>query len=152
MNISKTISDLVVVGSNIRWYTSIENALANTTPLELSTILVMGNTYYAMQTINGCSSTTPLAVKTYVNVNLGITDFDFNGLQFYPNPISDYFTIIYTERITTVELFNTIGQSLHIAHPNALKTTLNVNFLPSGVYYIEIKANNKKGLLKVIKK
>jgi hypothetical protein len=140
----------VAIGSNISWYTSIENALANTTPLELSTILVIGNTYYAMQTINGCSSTNPLAVNT--SVNLGITDFDFNGLQFYPNPISDYFTIIYTERITTVELFNTIGQSVYIAHPNALKTTLNVNFLPSGVYYIEIKANNKKGLLKVIKK
>ena len=152
MDVSKTISDLVAIGSNISWYTSIENALANTTPLELSTILVMGNTYYAMQTINGCSSTNPLAVKTYVNLNLGITDFDFKGLQFYPNPISDYFTIIYTERISTVQLFNTIGQSVFIANPNTFKTTLNVNFLPSGVYYVEVKANNNKGLLRVIKK
>ena len=146
------IKDLIVEGTDIRWYSSNENALTNTNPLEQLTIVTFGNTYYAMQTINGCSSTNPLAVKTYVNVNLGITDFDFKGLQFYPNPISDYFTIIYTERISTVELFNTIGQSVYIAHPNALKTTLNVNFLPSGVYYIEIKANNKKGLLKVIKK
>jgi hypothetical protein len=152
MNASKTISDLVAIGSNIRWYTSIENALANTTPLELSTILVMGNTYYAMQTINSCSSTNPLAVKTYVDVNLGITDFDFKGLQFYPNPISDYFTIIYTERINTLQLFNTIGQSVFIAHPNAFQTSLNINFLPPGVYYLEVKANNNKGLLKVIKK
>lgn len=144
------IKDLIVEGTDIRWYSSNENALTNTNPLEQLTIVTFGNTYYAMQTINGCSSTYPLAVKT--SVNLGITDFDFNGLQFYPNPISDYFTIIYTERITTVELFNTIGQSVYIAHPNALKTTLNVNFLPSGVYYIEIKANNKKGHLKVIKK
>ncbi len=144
------IKDLIVEGTDIRWYSSNENALTNTNPLEQLTIVTFGNTYYAMQTINGCSSTNPLAVNT--SVNLGITDFDFNGLQFYPNPISDYFTIIYTERITTVELFNTIGQSVYIAHPNALKTTLNVNFLPSGVYYIEIKANNKKGLLKVIKK
>lgn len=144
------IKDLIVEGTDIRWYSSNENALTNTNPLEQLTIVTFGNTYYAMQTINGCSSTNPLAVNT--SVNLGITDFDFNGLQFYPNPISDYFTIIYTERITTVELFNSIGQSVYIAHPNALKTTLNVNFLPSGVYYIEIKANNKKGLLKVIKK
>jgi hypothetical protein len=150
MDVPKTISDLVAIGSNISWYTSIENALANTTPLELSTILVMGNTYYAMQTINGCRSTYPLPVMT--SVNLRITDFDFKGLQFYPNPISDYFTIIYTERITTVELFNTIGQSVFIANPNTIKTTLNVDFLPSGVYYVEVKANNNKGLLRVIKK
>ena len=150
MDAPKTISNLVAIGSNISWYTSIENALANTTPLELSTILVMGNTYYAMQTINGCSSTYPLAVKTFVN--LGITDFDFKGLQFYPNPIADYFTIIYTERITSLQLFNTIGKSVFKVFPNALQTCLNINFLPSGIYYIEIKANNKKGLLKVIKK
>ena len=43
---------------------------------------------------------------------------------------SYYFTIIYTERISTVQLFNTIGQSVFIANPNTLKTTLNVNFLP----------------------
>jgi hypothetical protein len=152
MNASKTISDLVAIGSNIRWYTSIENALANTTPLELSTILVMGNTYYAMQTINGCSSTNPLAVKTYVDVNLGITDLDFKGLQFYPNPIADYFTVIYTETITSLQLFNTIGQSVFKVFPNAFQTSLNINFLPSGVYYVEVKANNNKGLLKVIKK
>ena len=105
-----------------------------------------------MQTINGCSSTNPLSVKTYVDVNLGITDFDFKGLQFYPNPISDYFTIIYTERITSLQLFNTIGQSVFKVFPNALQTSLNINFLPSGVYYVEVKANNNKGLLKVIKK
>ena len=150
MDVPKTISDLVAIGSNISWYTSIENALANTTPLELSTILVMGNTYYAMQTINGCRSTYPLPVMT--SVNLGITDFDFKGLQFYPNPISDYFTIIYTERITSLQLFNTIGQSVFKVFPNALQTSLNINFLPSGVYYVEVKANNNKGLLKVIKK
>ena len=150
LDVPKNISDLVAIGSNISWYTSIENALTNNNPLELSTILVMGNTYFAMQTINGCSSINPLAVNT--SVNLGITDFDFKGLQFYPNPISDYFTIIYTERISTVQLFNTIGQSVFIANPNTLKTTLNVNFLPSGVYYVEVKANNNKGLLRVIKK
>jgi hypothetical protein len=105
-----------------------------------------------MQTINSCSSTNPLAVKTYVDVNLGITDFDFKGLQFYPNPIADYFTIIYTERITSLQLFNTIGKSVFKVFPNALQTSLNINFLPSGVYYVEVKANNNKGLLKVIKK
>ncbi len=150
IDVPKTISDLVAIGSNISWYTSIENALANTTPLELSTILVMGNTYYAMQTIDGCSSTYPLAVKT--SVNLGITDFNFKGLQFYPNPIADYFTIIYTERITSLQLYNTIGKSVFKVFPNALQTSLNINFLPSGVYYVEVKANNNKGLLKVIKK
>ena len=149
-NILNSISDLLSIGSNLRWYASLENALADFSFLELNTPIVIGNTYYAMQTINGCSSTTPLVVKT--SVNLGITDIDFKKLQFYPNPVEDYFTLIYPEIISEIQLFNNTGQSVFIAHPKASNPTININYLPVGTYYMEVKSKNKKGIVKVIKK
>ncbi|WP_291115802.1 T9SS type A sorting domain-containing protein [Flavobacterium sp. UBA6135] len=53
-----TLADLVVVGTNVIWYDLATggNVLPN------STTLVDGATYYASQTVNGCESTSRLAV------------------------------------------------------------------------------------------
>jgi uncharacterized delta-60 repeat protein len=55
---SATVSSLVANGTNIQWFTS---ATGGTT-LSPSTALINGTTYYANQTVNGCQSSTRLAV------------------------------------------------------------------------------------------
>src|SRR5690606_13731845 len=57
-----TLADIMVIGSNVKWYAS----LIDTTPLEINTPLVNGVTYYATQTINGCESVERLAVTVQV--------------------------------------------------------------------------------------
>ncbi len=60
---SGTISNLLVTGSNIRWY----SAATGGTPLSNTTALVNGTTYYASQTIGGCESLTRLPVNVIIN-------------------------------------------------------------------------------------
>ncbi len=57
------VSDIVVTGSNIIWYT----ASSGGSVVAGSTALVSGTTYYASQTIGGCESPTRLAVTVTVN-------------------------------------------------------------------------------------
>jgi uncharacterized delta-60 repeat protein len=64
------VSDLIVLGSNIQWYSS-SNA---GTPLSFSTILVNGTTYYASQTTNNCESLSRLPVTVNINQNPTITN------------------------------------------------------------------------------
>jgi hypothetical protein len=143
------IKDLIVEGTDIRWYSSNENALTNTNPLEPLAVVTLGNTYYAMQSLNGCVSISPLAVT--VSTSLENADIDFKRLYFYPNPIKNYFKLIYFEVITSIQLINPMGQSVFITHPNALEATLNINHLPSGIYFMELRSKDKKGIIKVIK-
>jgi hypothetical protein len=49
-------------------------------------------------------------------------------------------------------LFDATGQSVFLAHPNALETTLNVNYLPAGMYFMELRTKDKKGVVKMIKR
>ena len=56
---SPKVSDIVVVGSNIIWYT----ASTGGTVVAGTTALASGTTYYASQTTNGCESTSRLAVN-----------------------------------------------------------------------------------------
>jgi gliding motility-associated-like protein len=55
-----TISDIQIIGQNIKWYDASGNVLAPTIAL------VNGQTYYASQTINGCESN-KIAIQITVN-------------------------------------------------------------------------------------
>ncbi|ACU08035.1 hypothetical protein FIC_01588 [Flavobacteriaceae bacterium 3519-10] len=54
------LSNLVVSGTDVKWYDSLGNSIPISTPL------IDGETYYATQTVSGCESTTKLAVKVSV--------------------------------------------------------------------------------------
>lgn len=65
-NINATISNLIVTGQNIKWYTS----LIDTNSLPTNTILQTNTNYYATQTVNGCESNKALINVTINSVSL----------------------------------------------------------------------------------
>ncbi|MEL1253784.1 T9SS type B sorting domain-containing protein [Flavobacterium sp. DGU38] len=60
-NENATISNLIVTGQNIKWYSS----LTETDNLSINTVLQNNTNYYACQTVNGCESN-----RTIVNVTI----------------------------------------------------------------------------------
>ena len=59
----KTIADLVVTGTSVKWYATATGG----SPLSSTATLTNGTTYYATQTINSCESTARLAVQVTIN-------------------------------------------------------------------------------------
>lgn len=55
---TKTLADLAVTGTNIKWY----DAASGGSTLTSTTTIVSGTTYYASQTVNGVESTSRLAI------------------------------------------------------------------------------------------
>ena len=66
-----TISNIILIEQNVKWYNGIGTLLPITTPL------VDGKTYYATQTLNGCESTQKIAVTVSIT-NGGIQAKDFS--------------------------------------------------------------------------
>ncbi|WP_347066135.1 GEVED domain-containing protein [Flavobacterium sp. WV_118_3] len=145
-----TIANLTATGTAVVWYATEADALANVNPLASTTQLVNGATYYAMQTVGGCRSTAPLAVTVTVTLRTG--SFDMPGLKYYPNPVVDVFTVTYTNDITSVEVFNLVGQRVISVRPNATTALVDMSVLPTGAYILQIKANGQSQSVKVIKK
>jgi hypothetical protein len=150
LNPGQTIADIVVSGNNIVWYSSSAEALSNSNPLEPTTVLVNGTTYYAMQTVNECSSSSPLAVL--VNINLSSNNFEMIGLEYYPNPVLNSLNILYTQNIDSVTVYNIIGQQIKFLEPNSLSTLIDMNTFPEGNYIFQIQSNGKHKVIKVSKK
>ena len=58
-----TVVNLIATGTAVQWYASVTGG----SPLTSTTTLVDGSTYYASQTLNGCESSTRLAVTVNFN-------------------------------------------------------------------------------------
>ncbi|KAB1156236.1 leucine-rich repeat domain-containing protein [Flavobacterium luteum] len=147
--IGKTIADIVIVGTNILWYASSSDAISGVNPLETTTQLINATTYYATQTLEGCSSMNSLAVT--ITVTLGIDSFDSSTYHYYPNPVQDNLNLSYGLKLTSIKIFNTIGQEVYFKNLNDFSFKIDMSNFKDGIYFVELKSNNTSNIIKVIK-
>jgi hypothetical protein len=143
-----TLGDIVVTGSNITWYASAADAASGTNPLA-STQLLANTTYYATQTINGCRSAASLAVTITTLAN---QDFDMTQFTYYPNPVIDLLNITYSQDMTSVKVFNMIGQQLMSKQVNSNTIQVDMSSYANGAYFIQVTTENAMKTVRVIKK
>ncbi|RZJ73438.1 MAG: hypothetical protein EOO45_10075, partial [Flavobacterium sp.] len=103
-----TIEDIVATGTGMIWYPTMADAMLGTNAIPAGTVVTSGTTYYATQTVGGCTSTEALAVT--VEVVLGVKGFDAASFSYYPNPVKNVLNISYSSDITSVAVFNLLGQ------------------------------------------
>lgn len=97
--------------------------------------------FYVYDTYN-CVST------LYITYDQTASIKEYKQTIVYPNPATNYFEIITTE-FTSYNLYNLNGQSLREGTIEIKELVFKEN-LESGVYFLELKNNNKKGIFKVI--
>jgi hypothetical protein len=143
-----TIGDIVVVGTNVVWYASSTDAATGQNPIPASQLLA-NTTYYATQTVSGCTSTTSLAVTITTLAN---QDFDMTQFSYYPNPVIDLLNVSYSQDMTNVKVFNLIGQQLLNKEVNATTTQIDMSGYANGAYFIQVSTENAMKTVRVIKK
>ncbi|WP_146819047.1 T9SS type A sorting domain-containing protein, partial [Flavobacterium noncentrifugens] len=145
-----TISDIVISPSTVVWYASEPNAISQTNPLDSTTTLANGTTYYAVNTTSqGCSSA-PFPVT--VSVALATNSFDDVPFSFYPNPTSNVVFIKYGRTINTISVNNVLGQEVAVKSINAKDGVVEFSNLPSGSYYVKVTSGGSVKTIKIIKR
>lgn len=145
---SETVGLLAVTGSNVIWYDAASggNVIPNTT------LLISGTTYFATQTIGGCESINRLAVTVTSGACLKNDNFSFNQIKIYPNPVTEMLTISNTEIISSVEIIDMLGRTLFHKDTNGLETQVDMSYLPTATYLIQVKVGDAIKTVKIIKK
>jgi hypothetical protein len=146
---NKTIADIVIAGTDIKWFNSEEDAISNTNPLDFGLVLEKGKTYYATQTLGNCSSSAVLAVT--INLTLGNDSFDSKSFTYYPNHVKDNLNLSHSSILTTVKVFNMLGQELISKKLNATSGIINMSSFADGYYLIEVNTEEASKIFKVIK-
>lgn len=131
----------------ISYYYSLED-IANENPMSDEMILEHGHTYYITQTINDCESV-PFAVT--VSLVLSTDGFTAVSLKYYPNPVKDMFTIIYSENITSVSVHNILGQQVLANEFHSHEAVIDMSQLQAGIYSLKVAAANAVTVIRIIK-
>ncbi|MEL1242899.1 T9SS type A sorting domain-containing protein [Flavobacterium sp. DGU11] len=145
-----TIEDIVVTATGtVKWYANEEDALAGTDALAAGTQVEDGTTYYGTQTIGECESA-PIAVT--VDVLLGKTDFNMSALVYHPNPVKDVLNISYSSEISSVIVYDLLGQKVIAKQPGTNEVKLDMSGLADATYIVNITVGNTVKTIKVVKR
>ena len=126
----KTVGDLVVNGTGIKWYAS----ATSTTELDATEVLVSG-TYYASQTLNDCESTSRTAIEVVINetpIPTGTNAINFCSSEF-----------------ATLEQINIVGENIQwYASPTSTQPLDNTTVVQSQIYYATQTINGCESVLR----
>lgn len=87
-----------------------------------------------------------------VDTVLGTNDFDTSSISTYPNPVTSELNIQSKELITSVSIFNTLGQEVLNLPVGSLNVAVDMSTLSPGVYLANIATERGSKTQKVIKK
>lgn len=111
--------------------------------------LASGASFTSTDTTNFCVGN--VREDTMVEINTLNTEL---SLSIFPNPVTGSELNVVTENneTSTYRIVNTLGQVLMNGELNDIKSTINVNRLPSGMYFIVVKNNTRNNTKQFIKK
>lgn len=69
----------------------------------------------------------------------------------YPNPVHSEFKIESQNQITSVKIYNSLGQSVKNVLPLVHSISIDVSNLSKGVYLVEINSENTKTIKQIVK-
>ncbi len=140
--LTPTILPANASNTNVSWSSS-NNAVATVSSSGLVTANTVGQTTITATTQDGNKTDTSIVT---VNTATGITSYDKNVLEVFPNPFSDYTTIQLNSSIINAELniYDVYGQKIRMVN-NITGDQLKIERgdLNSGIYFYELKQDDK---------
>lgn len=116
---------------------------------ESLTGLTPGSVYY-VQVWSGSTEQGTFSLKV-TDTSLGINNFESSNFAAYPNPVKDVLNIAYKAEISSVAVFNLLGQQVIAKTVNAQESQIDMSQLPNGAYLVKVMSGNQQKTIKVIK-
>jgi hypothetical protein len=82
---------------------------------------------------------------------LGVADLEAKGFSAYPNPVTNVLNLNAREAISSVSIYNVLGQEVYSAKVNALNTTVDTSSFTSGAYFVKVNVAGTEGIVKILK-
>ena len=139
-------------------FTDISGNLPTSGALKKNVFTNINNEVFCITNNNGGIDASKSGIFKLTNIN-GINDIDKKELAFnlYPNPSNSVINVelmaeLVTEqnRNTTINITNTLGQSVFSKTITENNTQLNISNFIKGIYFITLKSNNKISTQKLI--
>ncbi len=109
-----------------------------------------GDTYYIQAWNAGTGEEGTFDIEVTGTV-VSVADLQAVGFTYYPNPVKNSLMMKADETISSVSIFNMLGQEVKRMQPSALETSVDMSNLSSGTYFVKATVGSAVGTFKVIK-
>lgn len=115
--------------------------------------LTIGQTYYLRVYTWSSTGNQTSAFDVCIGTDpaLSSSAFNLSGFSAYPNPVKDVLNLEYTSNITSVRVFNLLGQQVLANAINATTANVDMSQLNSGAYIVNVEIDGALQTIKVIK-
>lgn len=86
-----------------------------------------------------------------LDVTLGTQQFDASKLSVFPNPVKNALNLSYNQNISSVEIYNLLGQQMTAEKVNANQKQIDMSNYASGTYLVKVFAGDMVKTIKVVK-
>lgn len=108
--------------------------------------LILGN-----DTLYVSSNTKLFIAKFADNSNTAVNEFIYSeGINIFPNPSSGKFTIQSTEKISSIEIINLLGEKIYSITVNSKQETVNLSSHPKGIYFVQVLSEGQSTVRKIV--
>jgi hypothetical protein len=84
------------------------------------------------------------------NPTLSVSENNFIGLNYYPNPVTNVLNIENNSLISNVDIISVTGQTIFKKDYNHNKISIDTKKLSNGIYFLEITSEDKIKVIKVL--
>ena len=137
--VNDPFSTSAITGTTTNTFASLSNLSPNTTY------------YFWVKSICGNTTTNWTSGGSFTTHVLAIESFTYDKIKVYPNPVKTILTISLDRNISTVSVYNLLGQELITKAVNSNETTIDIAHLTTGTYWIKVSSNNEVKTVKIIK-
>ncbi|WMI69188.1 T9SS type A sorting domain-containing protein [Mangrovimonas sp. YM274] len=113
--------------------------------------LVAGTTYLLDIHSNSNSEIATFEFYIYPDASLSTADVNFEGFRYYPNPVKNTLTFESPNMISSVAIYNVVGQKVLATADNDTMSTVNMGALPNGIYFAKVTIDGAEKTIKIIK-
>jgi len=97
------------------------------------------------------SSEGPFVLDVSGTATLNVNSFDASSFKAYPNPVTNVLNLSYSSEISSVEIFNMLGQKVMTKALNVANAQIDMSNLNAGTYMVKVTADGLTKSIKVVK-
>nr|WP_321236554.1 T9SS type A sorting domain-containing protein [uncultured Psychroserpens sp.] len=113
--------------------------------------LTAGNTYYFV--VDGYTTSEGTFDVALSDPTLSVESFENeNAFTYFPNPVRNELTLNAQNNIQNVAVYNMLGQEVLRTAPNAIESTIDMNELSQGAYFVKVTIGNVTETIRIIKR